>query len=82
VTESNAIARYIGRKHGLDGKTEEEKVHVDMLENLTYNLHIEFAKICYSPDYVIRLFFPPKNPILIFGFNFLLIFSYSRKFLK
>lgn len=52
MTESNAIARYIARKGGLDGETEQEKVIIDMFENLTYNLHIEFAKICYGPDFV------------------------------
>ncbi len=52
ITESNAIVRHIGRKHGLDGKTEDEKAHVDMLENLSYNMHIDFARICYGPDFV------------------------------
>jgi glutathione S-transferase len=52
MTESNAILRHIGRKHGLDGKTEEEKVKVDMLEGLSYNFHVDFARICYSPDFV------------------------------
>ena len=52
ITESNAILRHIARKNGLDGNTEEDKVKVDMLEALTYNFHIDFARICYSPDYV------------------------------
>jgi len=49
ITESNAIARYIGRKNGLDGKSQEEKVFVDMIENISYNLHNEFADLCYKP---------------------------------
>ena len=31
ITQSNAILRYVGRKTGLDGKTEEDKVRVDMM---------------------------------------------------
>ena len=33
VTQSNAILRYLGRKFGLDGKTEEDKVSRDYTEN-------------------------------------------------
>ena len=55
ITESNAIMRYIGRKHGLDGKTEMEKVNIDMIENLGLSFYMEFAKIAYSPDFV-RIF--------------------------
>ena len=50
MTESNAILRHIGRRNGLTGKTEEEKVKVDMLQNLSYNFHVDFARICFSPD--------------------------------
>ena len=56
MTESNAILRHIGRRNGLTGKTEEEKVKVDMLQNLSYNFHVDFARICFSPDYVSRPF--------------------------
>ena len=52
LTESNAIARHLGRKNGLIGTTEEEKAHVDMLENLSYNFHIDFARVCYGPNFV------------------------------
>lgn len=52
LTESNAIIRYIARKHGLDGKTETERVRIDMMENLSLSLYMEFAKVAYSPDFV------------------------------
>ena len=31
ITQSNAILRYIARKHDMLGKTEEEKVRVDIM---------------------------------------------------
>lgn len=52
LTESNAIIRYIARKHGLDGKTEKEKVYIDMMENISLSLYMEFARLAYSPDFV------------------------------
>jgi glutathione S-transferase len=52
LTESNAVARYIARKNGLDGQTEQEKVTIDMFENLTYNFHIDLARVCYGPEFV------------------------------
>ena len=52
LTESNAIIRYIARKHGLDGKTEMERVRIDMIENLSLATYMEFARVAYSPDFV------------------------------
>ncbi len=57
ITDSNAIIRYIARKNGLDGKTELEKVRIDMIENLSLDFYMEFAKIAYSPDFVRSLAF-------------------------
>ncbi|NXN92378.1 GSTM2 transferase, partial [Rhinopomastus cyanomelas] len=51
VTQSNAILRYIARKHGMVGDTEEEKMQVDMMENHIVDLRMRFAYICYSPDF-------------------------------
>jgi glutathione S-transferase len=53
LTESNAVARYIARKNGLDGQTEQEKLTIDMFENLTYNFHIDLGRVCYGPEFVI-----------------------------
>ncbi|KAM8926179.1 glutathione S-transferase Mu 1-like [Lycaon pictus] len=51
ITQSNAILRYIARKHNLCGEMEEEKIRVDILENEVMDTRIYFARICYSPDF-------------------------------
>ncbi|XP_054420786.1 glutathione S-transferase Mu 1-like [Pteronotus mesoamericanus] len=51
LTQSNAILRYIARKHNLCGETEEEKIRVDMLENEIMDVRLYTARICYSPDF-------------------------------
>ncbi|NXH48302.1 GSTM2 transferase, partial [Dicaeum eximium] len=79
LTQSNAILRYIARKHSMcewglggsqspggprgfvgggltpphpaGGETEEEKQRVDLLENQLMDLRMNFARLCYSPDF-------------------------------
>ncbi|XP_069798214.1 glutathione S-transferase Mu 1-like isoform X2 [Narcine bancroftii] len=51
LTQSNAIMRYIARKHDLVGKTDAEKVCVDMLENQVMDLRMGFVYLTYSPDF-------------------------------
>lgn len=51
LTQSNAILRYIARKHNLCGETEEEKIRVDMLENEVMDLRMYNIRTCYSPDF-------------------------------
>ncbi|XP_063480586.1 glutathione S-transferase Mu 1 isoform X2 [Symphalangus syndactylus] len=51
ITQSNAILRYIARKHNLCGETEEEKIRVDILENQTMDNHMQLAMICYNPEF-------------------------------
>ncbi|XP_047582441.1 glutathione S-transferase Mu 1 [Lutra lutra] len=51
ITQSNAILRYIARKHNLCGETEEEKIRMDILENEVMDNRIYFARICYNPDF-------------------------------
>nr|XP_048299425.1 glutathione S-transferase Mu 4 isoform X5 [Myodes glareolus] len=51
ITQSNAILRYIARKHNLCGETEEEKIRVDILENQAMDVSNELARVCYSPDF-------------------------------
>lgn len=51
LTQSNAILRYIARKHNLCGETEEEKIRVDILENEVNDMRMYHIKTCYSPDY-------------------------------
>uniref|UniRef100_A0A8C9PU95 Glutathione S-transferase Mu 4 n=1 Tax=Spermophilus dauricus TaxID=99837 RepID=A0A8C9PU95_SPEDA len=52
ITQSNAILRYIARKHNLCGETEEEKTRVDILENQAMDTRMQLAMVCYSPDFV------------------------------
>uniref|UniRef100_A0A8C4YLI4 Glutathione S-transferase n=1 Tax=Gopherus evgoodei TaxID=1825980 RepID=A0A8C4YLI4_9SAUR len=52
LTQSNAILRYIARKHKMAGESEEEIQRVDMLENQVMDFRLAFARICYSPDFV------------------------------
>ncbi|KAM7171475.1 glutathione S-transferase Mu 1-like [Macrochelys suwanniensis] len=51
LTQSNAILRYIARKHKLCGETEEEMLRVDMLENQAMDFRMSLAMICYNPDF-------------------------------
>lgn len=39
--------RYIGRKNGLVGKTEEENVRIDVVENETMDLRNAFIRVTY-----------------------------------
>ncbi|XP_037357373.1 glutathione S-transferase Mu 1-like isoform X2 [Talpa occidentalis] len=51
ITQSNAIVRYIARKHDLCGETEEERIRVDLLENQVMDMRMHLGRTCYSPDF-------------------------------
>uniref|UniRef100_A0A8D1YEY4 Glutathione S-transferase n=1 Tax=Sus scrofa TaxID=9823 RepID=A0A8D1YEY4_PIG len=51
LTQSNAILRYIARKHNMCGETEEEKIRMDVLENQVLDVCMQKLRICYSPDF-------------------------------
>ncbi|CAI5777423.1 glutathione S-transferase Mu 1-like [Podarcis lilfordi] len=51
ITQSNAIIRYIARKHKIWGESEEEIIRMDMLENQLMDVRMTFARLCYSPDF-------------------------------
>ncbi|KAM7246362.1 hypothetical protein CapIbe_002660 [Capra ibex] len=51
LTQSNAILRYIARKHNMCGETEEEMIRVDILENQVMDVRFAMIRICYSPDF-------------------------------
>ncbi|RXN08538.1 glutathione S-transferase Mu 3-like protein [Labeo rohita] len=48
VVQSNAIMRYIARKHNLCGETEEEQTRVDILENQAMDFRNGFVQLCYG----------------------------------
>uniref|UniRef100_A0A8C0CXE8 glutathione transferase n=1 Tax=Balaenoptera musculus TaxID=9771 RepID=A0A8C0CXE8_BALMU len=54
LTQSNAILRYIARKHNMCGETEEEKIRVDVLENQVMDVRLCMAMICYSSDFGLK----------------------------
>nr|QCU71299.1 glutathione S-transferase Mu 1-like protein [Eremias argus] len=51
LTQSNAILRYIARKHKLCGETEEEIIRVDMLENQVMDFRMSLVMVVYNPDF-------------------------------
>ncbi|XP_064138509.1 glutathione S-transferase Mu 7-like isoform X2 [Loxodonta africana] len=51
LTQSNAILRYIARKHNLCGETEEEEIRMDILENQVMDTRMNFVMLCYNPDF-------------------------------
>ncbi|XP_049736118.1 glutathione S-transferase Mu 1-like isoform X2 [Elephas maximus indicus] len=51
ISQSNAILRYIARKHDLCGETEEEKIRMDILENQVMDFRNDLSRVCYSPDF-------------------------------
>ncbi|XP_013920029.1 PREDICTED: glutathione S-transferase 2-like [Thamnophis sirtalis] len=51
ISQSNAILRYIARKHKMCGETEDETISMDILENHLMDFRVSFAHLCYSPDF-------------------------------
>ena len=52
ITQSNAILRFIARRHGLLGQTEEERVRVDILSEQLMDLRNGLARLCYNQNFV------------------------------
>ena len=51
LTQSTAILRFLGRKHGLCGKTEEEIQKVDMVFDELRDVSTMFGRMCYNPEF-------------------------------
>ena len=52
ITQSNAILRYIARKHGLCGDSVEEKTRVDMMADCAMDLRSGMVRLAYNPEFV------------------------------
>lgn len=52
ITQSNAILRHIARKHNLSGKTEQEKIRVDVVENQMGDIRSGYVNASYNPKFV------------------------------
>ncbi|CAN8026341.1 unnamed protein product [Ixodes persulcatus] len=51
ITQSMAILRYLARKHGLEGKSDAEKLRVDMAEQQFADFRMNWVRLCYNPDF-------------------------------
>merc|ERR1711893_59720 len=51
LTQSNAILRYIARKNGLEGQTEEERCRVDLMLEQSMDFRNGWVRLCYNPDF-------------------------------
>jgi len=51
ITQSNAIMRYIARKNGLIGKSEQEMVRVDMMAEQSMDFRNGLVRLSYNPNY-------------------------------
>ena len=52
VTQSNAILRYIARKNDLLGKTEEERIRVDILAEQSMDFRNGLVRLSYNQNFV------------------------------
>lgn len=52
LSQTFAILKYLGRKHGLAPKNEEEQRRVDLIEAEAMDMRANWSKTCYSPDFV------------------------------
>nr|ACE81252.1 glutathione S-transferase mu5 [Tigriopus japonicus] len=48
ITQSNAILRYIARKHNLLGQTEEEQMRVDIMAEQSMDFRNGLVRLCYN----------------------------------
>nr|ABF67506.1 glutathione-S-transferase isoform 1 [Haliotis discus discus]ABO26599.1 mu class glutathione-s-transferase [Haliotis discus discus] len=51
ITQSNAILRYIARKHQLLGEKEEERVKVDVMLDTAMDFRNGIVGLCYNPEF-------------------------------
>lgn len=49
ISQSIVILRYLGRKYGLDGKTESEKMRIDLTEQQVEDFSNALTKLIYDP---------------------------------
>ena len=51
ITQSNAILRYIARKHDMLGKNDKEKAMVDMMAEESMDMRNAWIGLCYNPNF-------------------------------
>ncbi|GFY55387.1 glutathione S-transferase Mu 1 [Trichonephila inaurata madagascariensis] len=79
LTQSITILRYLAGKHGLDGKTEQEKLRVSLAEQQIVDFKMSFSRVCYDENFeIVKAEFVPKVPAQM---KLVADFLGSRKFL-
>jgi len=48
VAQSNAILRYVARKHGLYGKNEQDQAKIDMLNDQQEDVRLSYLRLIYQ----------------------------------
>ncbi|GFY59209.1 glutathione S-transferase [Trichonephila inaurata madagascariensis] len=51
ITQSTTIIRYLGHKHGLDGKDDKQRLRVSLAEQQIVDLRTRLVNLCYSKNY-------------------------------
>mmetsp|Transcript_24778 Transcript_24778/g.32371 ORF Transcript_24778/g.32371 Transcript_24778/m.32371 type:complete len:267 (-) Transcript_24778:287-1087(-) len=51
ISQSNAILRYIARKHNLLGESEENCAYVDELLDVAMDFRNDIVRLCYNPNF-------------------------------
>lgn len=51
ISQSVTIMRYVGRKFGLDGKTEQEKIRIDLIEQQLIDWRTQGGMTFYNPNF-------------------------------
>jgi len=69
IVQSNAIIRYVARKHNLCGESEDEKVRVDILENQAMDFRNGFVMMCYTDFDTIKPKYMEKLPGVLKQFS-------------
>jgi glutathione S-transferase len=57
LSQTFAILKYLGRKHGLIAKNEVEQIRVDLIEAEALDMRSRWVALCYGPNFVSKIFF-------------------------
>ena len=52
LSQTFAILKYLGRKHGLAGKNEAEQIRVDLIEAEAFDMRTKWVTLCYYGNFV------------------------------
>ncbi|RWS23395.1 glutathione S-transferase-like protein [Leptotrombidium deliense] len=51
LSQTMAIMRYLAMKHGLEGKDENEKIRIALIEQEILDYRSQFSGLCYNPEF-------------------------------